>query len=164
MEHHFKAPRKGKKRGQELYASLADHLQMYIDHGDVLENGCIVYPTPTRYLKVKHAKRSRNFGTWLLESRGADTAVMVARHTCDNSQCINPTHIIAGTQRDNVYDLLQRGSANHILQGKGRSKKLTPEQVHQLRTLYSSGQYTWKQLSQMFHVSMGSMHWFIHHA
>lgn len=32
----------------------------------------------------------------------------VVRHTCDNPRCINPEHLIAGTQKDNVADMLTR--------------------------------------------------------
>lgn len=33
---------------------------------------------------------------------------MLARHTCDNPPCVNPAHILPGTDRDNVRDMLQR--------------------------------------------------------
>jgi hypothetical protein len=33
----------------------------------------------------------------------------VARHTCDNKACINPEHIIVGTQGDNMRDAFERG-------------------------------------------------------
>jgi hypothetical protein len=52
---------------------------------------------------------------------------MVIRHTCDNRMCINPSHLIVGTQEDNVADRVLRGrSATGISHGRS---KLTPEQV-----------------------------------
>ena len=33
----------------------------------------------------------------------------VARHTCDNPICVNPDHLLPGTQRDNVDDMMRRG-------------------------------------------------------
>ena len=33
----------------------------------------------------------------------------VLRHTCDNSWCINPDHLIQGTQLDNIQDMESRG-------------------------------------------------------
>ncbi len=33
----------------------------------------------------------------------------VARHTCDRPVCVNPEHLIPGTQSDNVNDAVARG-------------------------------------------------------
>ena len=32
----------------------------------------------------------------------------VVRHRCDNPSCIRPHHLVSGTQKDNVYDMLER--------------------------------------------------------
>jgi hypothetical protein len=34
---------------------------------------------------------------------------MVVRHTCDNPPCINPRHLVLGTQVDNARDAVERG-------------------------------------------------------
>jgi hypothetical protein len=33
----------------------------------------------------------------------------VARHTCNNPACVNPDHIIPGTQYENVHDMIAAG-------------------------------------------------------
>ena len=34
---------------------------------------------------------------------------MVVRHICDNPRCINPLHLMLGTQQDNIDDMMERG-------------------------------------------------------
>lgn len=34
---------------------------------------------------------------------------LVCRHTCDNSKCVNPSHIIFGTQKQNISDKVENG-------------------------------------------------------
>ncbi len=34
---------------------------------------------------------------------------LLVRHSCDNPPCCNPKHLIAGTQADNVQDMITRG-------------------------------------------------------
>jgi hypothetical protein len=39
----------------------------------------------------------------------------VVRHTCDNRRCINPDHLIGGTNLDNIQDRHTRGrDHNHV--------------------------------------------------
>lgn len=42
-------------------------------------------------------------------AHGPVPAGAVVRHTCDNRACMNPAHLIIGTQSDNVQDMLARG-------------------------------------------------------
>ena len=52
-----------------------------------------------------------------------------ARHTCDVPHCLNADHLVAGTQADNVRDMMARG--RHVV---GR-RKLTRERAEELRRL-----------------------------
>lgn len=38
---------------------------------------------------------------------------LLARHTCDNPPCVNPAHIIPGTDRENSWDMVERGRHQH---------------------------------------------------
>jgi hypothetical protein len=52
----------------------------------------------------------------------------VIRHTCDNRWCINPSHLIGGSQNDNVQDrVLRHRSA--IGERNGRSKLIESEVI-----------------------------------
>ena len=49
----------------------------------------------------------------------------IIRHTCDNKRCVNPKHLIIGTQSDNLLDSVKRNT--HGLQ------KLTQEEVIEIK-------------------------------
>lgn len=40
------------------------------------------------------------------------------RHVCDNPPCCNPGHLVAGTQADNVADMVERGRQRGIEHSK----------------------------------------------
>lgn len=60
--------------------------------------------------------------------------VKVVRHTCDNPRCINPFHLILGTQHDNVHDAMERG--RHIAGSRVGTSKLTEDVVAAIRAEY----------------------------
>jgi hypothetical protein len=59
---------------------------------------------------------------------------LVIRHTCDNCKCINPEHLIEGTQAENMLDMVLRGRAKGKGQGNyTRRKKLSTKTVLQIK-------------------------------
>jgi hypothetical protein len=62
---------------------------------------------------------------------GPIPAGWVVMHTCDNPRCVNPDHLKAGTQRENVIDMHQKG--------RGGRSVLAAEEVQEIRRLHASG-------------------------
>jgi len=58
-------------------------------------------------------------------------------HTCDTPACINPEHLVLGTNQDNVTDKMTKGR----FVAYTRHKVLTPEQVEQVK-------HAWKTQTQ----------------
>lgn len=65
----------------------------------------------------------------------------VARHTCDNRCCCNPAHIVEGSQKDNVADMIARGRRTCV-SPRGESHgaaRLTVANVVAIRILCAQG-------------------------
>ena len=59
----------------------------------------------------------------------------VVMHTCDNRLCVNPNHLILGTQKDNVRDMDQKGRRKVVCK-RGASHHMTSITNQQARDLY----------------------------
>lgn len=82
---------------------------------------------------------------------------LVVRHTCDNSRCINPEHLVLGTAQDNVADRVNRGRSTRLF-GVGHSNsKLTAEAVRDIRAEYRKGYTTQQQLADRYNVTVMSI-------
>ncbi len=67
---------------------------------------------------------------------------LVIRHTCDNPKCINPNHLIKGTNYENIVD-------RNIRSGNGRAK-LTKTQVIAIREL--ANKFSRTEIAKIFNV------------
>lgn len=66
----------------------------------------------------------------------------VVRHSCDNSKCVEPSHLLIGTQADNVKDMIDRGRNSPPPRRSGDQHsmaKLNYETVKAIRKEYRSG-------------------------
>lgn len=59
---------------------------------------------------------------------------VTVRHTCDNTRCINPDHLIGGTMLDNARDRVERGRSAKTQPSRW---KLTEEQCRAILRRFS---------------------------
>jgi hypothetical protein len=71
---------------------------------------------------------------------GVDPAPLLVRHGCDNPPCCNPSHLRAGTSRDNSDDMKRRGrTAAPTGERSGRST-IPDVVVQEIRTRAAAGE------------------------
>lgn len=70
---------------------------------------------------------------------------LILRHKCNTERCINPMHVIEGTDKENSADAKAHN-------GKFSMAKLTEDQVREIRRLWDVGKLNQMALGVMFNV------------
>lgn len=107
------------------------------------------------------AKNTRGYGCVVFQSKAWNTHRLVYAllhgpiaegvevcHTCDNPSCINPAHLFAETHAGNMRDMAAK---------ERNTKKLTGEQVREIRALYDAGTHGPATLARMFGIAPSVM-------
>ena len=93
------------------------HFNTKLIEYEINSNGCWICTSHTKdqsgYPQVRrNGKIWRGHRYSYTIHKGDIPEGQVVRHTCDNPNCINPDHLILGTQRDNVNDIFDRERRN----------------------------------------------------
>lgn len=78
---------------------------------------------------------------------------MLILHDCDNPSCVNPRHLIIGSNLDNMQDKERKGRGRRVHGEQHVNAKLTTKMVLEIRRLYATGRYTQYQLAAQFRVN-----------
>jgi hypothetical protein len=72
-------------------------------------------------------------------ARGPIPTGMVVRHTCDVTLCVNPDHLLIGTQQDNIADKVARNRQQRLRGEAAGKAKLTWEAARAIRAALAAG-------------------------
>jgi len=74
-------------------------------------------------------------------------------HTCDNPPCVRPSHLFLGTQRVNIEDRDKKNRRSALIGDEHGMSKLIDRDVLSIREIFKLGEYTQKEIGEMFGVS-----------
>lgn len=91
--------------------------------------------------------------SWELATGRPPGAGKVIHHSCNNKGCVNPSHLVEGTQRDNVIAAHADGLTRPARGSRHPHAKLTEDAVREIRAARAAG-IPLAQLAARFGVSV----------
>lgn len=87
--------------------------------------------------------------SWLIHNGGSLHKSTKVLHKCDNPPCVNPDHLILGSQGENNKDM--------CLKGRNPRAKITPEMVLEIRRLRSEEKLQHQEIADRFGLSRNNV-------
>jgi len=106
------------------------------------------------YYSKKHRKWYRAHRLVYEDVNGPIPSGMCVRHTCNNTLCCNPKHLIIGTHQDNMNDMIL--DQRSLVGSKNPSAKLSEQDVEEIKTLRTHGN-TLKYIASIYGVHLSTI-------
>lgn len=117
-------------QAQHLLNRLFDKIEMPDGFGGCWEwTGSV--STTGAHGRIKVARKVRRVHRVMYELVKGPIGDQIVRHTCHNSRCCSPFHLVLGSQKDNVQDMVEAGRHTH---------KLTDSDVMEIRNRHFHGE------------------------
>lgn len=100
-----------------------------------------------RTVRVTHVAYEQHYGHPVPSDKP------IIRHTCDHPWCVNARHLRAGTQADNIHDMMRKGRDARPHGEDHHHAKLTEAHVRKIREDYALGRLPQQQLAAHYGVN-----------
>ena len=149
------------------YGDLSNPIATLIAKQRELPNGCIEYTGGSRAKKygninwkcseTKKTKsiRAHRLAFVLRHCRDIKENLLL-RHTCHNPLCINPDHLLEGTDKDNASDMVEAGRSLDQRGSRNHNSKLTEEQRAEIRERRANGE-TYKAIGDDYGLHLSTI-------
>ena len=106
--------------------------------------------TRENYGAIKHRGKvfSAHCVAWILAHNQQIPDGLIVRHSCDNQQCCNPSHLMLGTPADNVRDMHDRGHARYARGAQCHTAVLTEELVRAIRSIRAAERIGYRAIAR----------------
>lgn len=88
---------------------------------------------------------------------GRDPTNSVVMHTCDNPSCVRPDHLVIGTQRENMLDMVSK-NRHHMNHAKGEASGRSKLTEHDVKAIRADKHMTKNQLALKYGVHRTNIH------
>ena len=106
-------------------------------------------------LQSKYSRRRLSIAAhrlaWMLENEKDLRSTDLICHTCDNPLCVNPDHLVIGTNTSNMCDMVEKGRS--LRGSKSPTSVLTEKDVVDIKVQYDSREATRTDLARRFGVT-----------
>jgi bisphosphoglycerate-dependent phosphoglycerate mutase len=141
-------------RAQQFVQGMLDN-----DFGDC----CVIWPyahNPLGYGVIRIGNRNQYVHRHifcLANGRSTKEKFGVA-HSCGVSACVNPKHLRAATQHENVMDTVRMGRQFTCHGSDNKKAKLTEEQVREIRRAYEINPELYRVIAERYGVRLQAIH------
>lgn len=104
--------------------------------------------------KFKETKSHRI--AWEIEFGEVPDSLWVL-HECDNASCVNPYHLFLGTNADNIQDKVKKERQSRLFGERNGMSKMNKEKVQEMRSLYATRNYSYRDLVRLFNISQAQV-------
>lgn len=84
-------------------------------------------------------------------ANGPITSDVHVCHRCDNSKCVNPDHLFAGTNTDNRHDSVRK--RRHAFGERHGLSKITSECAERIKDIWRVGGHSQSEIARYFGIS-----------